>query len=94
MVIDTSAVIAILQHEPEAETLALAIERAKLWLMSAVSVLEATILSQARKGDQGVAELDTFIPTAGIVVVPFDLTSSPRRAPPSAGSAEAGTRRG
>jgi ribonuclease VapC len=73
MVIDTSAVIAILQHEPEAQVFALAIERAERRLMSAVSMLETTILAQARKGDQGVAELDAFVRRAGIVVEPFDL---------------------
>lgn len=72
MVIDTSAVTAILQREPDAAALALAIAQATLRLMSAVSVLEATILAQARKGDQGVTELDALIRKAGITVEPFD----------------------
>lgn len=41
MVVDTSAIMAILQDEQEAEAFAFALERSTLKLVSAVSVLEA-----------------------------------------------------
>jgi ribonuclease VapC len=58
MVIDTSAAMAILQREPEAEAFARAIEAAPTRLISAVSVLEAGMLVEARKREAGAVELD------------------------------------
>lgn len=72
MVIDTSAVMTILQREPEARALAQAIEAANVRLISAVSVLEAGILSESRKGEEGARELDAFIAAAALEVVSFD----------------------
>lgn len=72
MVIDTSAIMAILQGEPEARRLAEAIEAADVRLISAVSVLEAGILSESRKGKEGARELDAFIAAAVLEVVSFD----------------------
>lgn len=41
-------------------------------LVSAVSVLEAGILAEARKGDDGSRELDAFLKDADLQIVPFD----------------------
>ena len=71
MVVDTSVIMAILQLEPEAEDYARAIERATVRLVSSVSVLEAGIVVQSRKGPEGGRELDTLIREAGLEVVPF-----------------------
>ena len=49
MVIDTSALIAILLNEPETETFAAAIAAAPPRLISAVSVLETAIVIEAKK---------------------------------------------
>ena len=71
MVIDTSAVVAILFGEPEAEIFAEAIERAAVRIMSAASVLEAAIVVESELGDPGARELDLLLYKAGITVVPF-----------------------
>ncbi len=72
MVVDTSAVLAILQLEPEAERFARALEQAAERLISAVSVLEAGIISVSRRGPAGARGLDSFIAIAELEVVPFD----------------------
>ena len=72
MVVDTSAVMAVLQLEPEAVTFARAIEEATVCLVSAVSLLEAGILTESRKGPEGARDLDAFLKDADMRVVPFD----------------------
>ena len=71
MVIDTSAVFAILFGEPEAATFAEAIEQDAVRLMSAASVLEAAIVVESELGDPGARELDLLLYQAGITIVPF-----------------------
>lgn len=72
MVVDTSAVLAILQLESEAESFATLIEEADTRLISSVSVLEAGIITEVRKGKSGAQELDTFLHEAGLTVQAFD----------------------
>jgi ribonuclease VapC len=72
MVVDTSAVMAVLQHEPEAEAFARAIEADPVRLISAVSLLEAGMLVEVRKGKAGCLELDNLLLRARLEVVPFD----------------------
>lgn len=81
MVIDTSALIAILQEEPEAAAIAAAIECDPRRLMSSVNVLEASIVAEARRGSLGKMDLDTLLVKAQIEVVPFlqeDITAAHR----------------
>lgn len=72
MVIDTSAIIAILLGEPEAPELARAIEDASPRLLSAANRLETSMVIEARKGDAAGRELDLLVYRAGIDVVPVD----------------------
>ena len=72
MVIDTSAVIAILLREDEAPRFAEAIEQAAPRLLSAASLLEASMVIETRKGETGGRELDLFIYRAGIEIVAVD----------------------
>ncbi len=72
MVIDTSAVLAILQLEPEAESFAQRIDTADVRRISTVSILEAGIIVEARKGRVGAQELDAFLQQGGFVIEPFD----------------------
>lgn len=72
MVIDTSALLAILLAEPEAELFAGAIAVDPRRLVSAVSSLEAAIVIRSRKGPAGVRELDLLTHSAGLSVVSFD----------------------
>ncbi len=71
MVIDTSAIVAILFGEAEAERFAEAIEDAAARLMSAASVLEASLVVESELGEEGGRELDLLLLKAGIEVVPF-----------------------
>ena len=69
MVIDTSAILAILLGEPESEVFMQALAEDTKRLTSAVSALEAAIVIHNRKGPAGARELDLLIFTAGIVTV-------------------------
>jgi ribonuclease VapC len=61
MIIDTSALVAVLDQEPEAErvvrTLASATER----MLSAANLVEVGIVMQARRGDDGARDLDLLL---------------------------------
>ena len=70
MVIDTSALLAILQREPEEERLIRAIGVAPACLISAGSLLEAGIIAQSRRGDQGARDIDLFVVRLRIEVAP------------------------
>ena len=73
MVIDTSALIAILQNEPERATFNQAIEAAERRVLSVVSFVEASIVIETRYGAEGVRDLDLFISKAGIELVGVDV---------------------
>jgi ribonuclease VapC len=53
MVIDTSALVAILLQEPEAEAMSHAIASASARRMSAVNRVELSVVIESRKGDRG-----------------------------------------
>ena len=82
MVIDTSAIIAILFQEPEAAAFSSAIEGDAIRLMSAASVLEASIVVEAASGETGGRELDLLLYKAGIEIaaVTADQVELARRA--------------
>jgi ribonuclease VapC len=71
MVIDSSALIAILLGEPEADSFAEVIAGALTRLMSAASALETAIVIEVRKGPAGGRELDLLLHRAQIDLVPF-----------------------
>ena len=72
MVLDTSAVLAILFDEPDAARIEAAIEGDPVRLMSAGSALEAGIVVEARLGEAGGRELDLLLYKARVDIVPFD----------------------
>lgn len=72
MVIDTSAIIAVLLGESEADKLIRMISQSQENIMSSFSVLEAGIVMEAKKGEAGSSEFDLFIQKAGIKVFPVD----------------------
>jgi ribonuclease VapC len=72
MVIDTSALIAILQREPERRPFIEAIEAAEARLMSVATFVEISIVIEARHGAEGLRDLDHFINRAGIEFVSVD----------------------
>ena len=61
MVIDTSALLAILLQEQDARSFAEAIERDPVRLISAGTILEASIVLLARHGEAGVRDLDLLL---------------------------------
>jgi ribonuclease VapC len=72
MVIDTSAVLAILQDEPERHAFNMAIAAADQRSLSAASLVELSIVIGARYGSDGQADLDRFLTTAQIEVIGVD----------------------
>lgn len=82
MVLDTSALLALLLDEPEAEDFRAAVEEDTTRLVSAATLLETALVIEARKGERGGHELDTLIQKADVVVVPVDTehVSEARRA--------------
>jgi ribonuclease VapC len=71
MVIDTSVLVAMLLDEPGAESFERAIAADPVRLVSAPSLLEASIVVEARYGDIGGRELDLLVHQAGVQVVAF-----------------------
>src|ERR1700676_481030 len=72
MVIDSSALLAILLGEPDAELFSRAVAGDPKRLVSAVLALEAAIVIHTRKGPAGARELDLLFHAAGLIVVSFD----------------------
>jgi ribonuclease VapC len=71
MVLDSSAILAILFKEPERDAFATALADAGQRLVSAVNALESAVVVSARKGPSGARELDLLLHHAGVVVVSF-----------------------
>ena len=65
MVLDTSALVAILTGEPEQVAFIAAIEGADTCLLSAASYVEASIVLEVRHGPGGVQALDRLLEQAG-----------------------------
>jgi len=82
MVLDTSALLALLLDEPEAEDFRAAVEEDTTRLVSAATLLETALVIEARKGERGGQELDTLIQKAEVLAVPVDAehVSEARRA--------------
>lgn len=70
MVIDTSALVAMMTGEPSTERLVRAIESDPERLVSAATVVEASLVLMGRYGDAGDAQLDRFLRSIGAKVVP------------------------
>jgi ribonuclease VapC len=71
MVIDTSAVVAIIEDEPDAESLTRRLSDATSRRMSAASVVEAAIVLEGHFGDVGGDRLDLFLARSKIEIVPL-----------------------
>lgn len=72
MVIDTSALVAMLSGEPEAESYEAAVEADPVRLMSTASLLETAIVIESRYGELGGRELDLWLHRAKVDLVPVD----------------------
>ena len=72
MVLDSSALVAILLNEPEGEAFRVALFEDDRRLVSAATFVEASIVLERRKGEAAGRELELFISRTGIEIVPVD----------------------
>jgi ribonuclease VapC len=72
MVIDSSALVAIILDEPDRSPIEDAIRVASLRLVSAVTKLETSIVLLSRRGRPMLDELDLLLSRMGVTVVAFD----------------------
>ncbi len=72
MVLDASALVAIILGEPGAPALELAIERDDVRLVSAATVVEAGIVVESRLGPEGARSLDRALAAVDASIVPVD----------------------
>jgi ribonuclease VapC len=72
MVLDSSAVLAILFDEPERRAFTLCIERDPHRLMSTANVLESALVAEVRRGEPAGRELDLLLHRADVQLVPVD----------------------
>ena len=73
MIVDSSAVLAILFSEPDARRHASAIMTASPCRMSVANVLEASIVVERRGGDTAGHELDALLERADVELVPVTV---------------------
>ncbi|MDG4676203.1 type II toxin-antitoxin system VapC family toxin [Shinella sp. 838] len=75
MVIDTSAIVAILRNELKAETLRRAIVADTVRLVPATCVFEARMVLVSRRGEHALAEIDLWLTkiAADVIAVDADL---------------------
>jgi len=72
MVIDTSAIVAILFDEPERREFITVIEANPRRLISGATVFEASIVVEARRGESAGRELDLLLHRAKVQIVEVD----------------------
>lgn len=70
MVLDTSAILALLWNEPDAARLVATLEGEPVRRVSAASLVECSIVVYARHGDPGDRELDVLLHRLAVDVVP------------------------
>ena len=82
MVIDTSAIVAILRDEPRADALRRAIVADPVRLVPATCVLEARMVLVSRRGEHVIAEIDLWLTkiSASVIAVDADLADVATRA--------------
>ena len=72
MVVDSSALVALVLGEPGAERIAQQLQSADEVVIAAPTLVEATIVVDARLGAAGVLQLHRVLAEAQIEVAPFD----------------------
>lgn len=72
MVVDSSALLAILLGEPERRAMTKALDSADERRISAVNFVEASVVIETRKGAAGLLELDRLIELSGIEIAAID----------------------
>ena len=80
MIVETSALVAILRAEPDAEALAHAIEAAPVRRMSAASYVEVGAVIDGARDPVASRRVDELIEAAGIVIEPLTASQPSVRA--------------
>ena len=78
MIVDTSAIVAILFGEPEAERYGRAIAQAPRCRLSVANLLEAGIVVEGQGGETRGRDLDLFLETAAIELEPVTADHAQR----------------
>ena len=73
MIIDTSAMIAILYREPEAEAFAQLIHDADACRISVANYVEMAVVIESQLGAEGMRQAEAFFRRAGIVIAPVTV---------------------
>lgn len=73
MIVDTSALVAILYGEDEAARFTQAIHEASICRLSVASFLELTMVIESQLGPEATRNAETFIRRAGIVIEPVTV---------------------
>jgi ribonuclease VapC len=76
MVVDTSALLAVLLEEPDGALFLARLSSTPRLLLSAANWLELGIVIDGRKGPQWLADLDAFLEGLDIAVVPVSLSQA------------------
>lgn len=76
MVLDTSCIIAVIFAEPDAEYFSEKLARAEGWLLSAATVVEATVVLARRTKSQDDRDLANFLDAVPAQIVPLDEQQS------------------
>jgi ribonuclease VapC len=73
MVIDTSVIVAMMLHEPDAPMLLAKMAEAKTRSTSACSYMEASMVVIARRGDETGDDIDRALYEANIAIIPLSV---------------------
>jgi len=73
MIVDTSALVAILYREPEAAAFTRLIHDADVCRMSVASHLELSIVIESQLGPEGARQAEAFLRRAGVVLEPVTV---------------------
>ncbi len=76
MVIDSSVLISILLKEPEAVSFTQTLLEAESLYLSAVTLVEVSMVAQSRAGLKGLSVLNTFIAKLNPDIIPFDVSQA------------------
>jgi ribonuclease VapC len=73
MIVDTSALVAILYREPEAAAFARLIHNAETCRISVATYVELSMVIESQLGSDGMRQAEAFFRRAGIVVEPVTI---------------------
>jgi len=73
MILDTSALVAVLYREPEAAEFAQLIHDADTCRMSVATLVELTMVIESQLGSDGMRQAEAFLRRAGVTIEPVTL---------------------